>query len=82
MSQKKHTYTDLSDTHKCRICKKAIKERLIEIKTVKPTLCYKHYKMIKGEISRQTYIDNYDKLYKKTVKDIIIKNVLNERKLK
>ena len=43
MSKKKHTYTDLSDTHKCRICKKAIKERLIEIKTVKPTLCYKHY---------------------------------------
>ena len=43
MSKKKHTYTDLSDTHKCRICKKAIKERFIEIKTVKPTLCYNHY---------------------------------------
>ena len=38
-------YTDLSKTHKCRICGKAIKERLIEIKTVKPTLCYKHYKI-------------------------------------
>jgi len=36
-------YTDLSKTHKCRICGKAIKQRLIEIKTVKPTLCYKHY---------------------------------------
>ena len=44
MSKSKHTYTDLSDTHKCRVCNKAIKERLIEIKTVKPTLCYKHYK--------------------------------------
>ena len=43
MSKSKHTYTDLSDTHKCRICNKAIKERLIEIKTVKPVLCYKHY---------------------------------------
>ena len=45
MSKKKYTHTDLSDTHKCRICNKAIKERLIEIKTVKPTLCYKHYKI-------------------------------------
>ena len=43
MSKKKYTHTDLSDTHKCRICNKAIKERLIEIKTVKPVLCYKHY---------------------------------------
>ena len=64
MSKKKHTYTDLSDTHKCRICKKAIKERLIEIKTVKPTLCYKHYKMIKGEISRQDYITNNERKLK------------------
>jgi len=39
---KKH-YTELSSTHKCKICKKGIKQRLIDIKTVKPTLCYKHY---------------------------------------
>lgn len=40
--KKKH-YTKLSSTHKCKICKKGIKQRLIDIKTVKPTLCYKHY---------------------------------------
>ena len=40
--KKKH-YTELSSTHKCKICKKPIKQRLIDIKTVKPTLCYKHY---------------------------------------
>ena len=44
MSNKKYKHTALSDTHKCRVCGKAIKKRLIEIKTVKPTLCYKHYK--------------------------------------
>ena len=43
MSKKKYRHTDLSNTHKCRICGKGIKERLIQIKTVKPTLCYKHY---------------------------------------
>lgn len=43
MSKKKYAHTDLSNTHKCRVCGKAIKKRLIEIKTVKPTLCYKHY---------------------------------------
>tara|TARA_R100000501_G_C2572465_1_gene78837 strand:+ start:300 stop:494 length:195 start_codon:yes stop_codon:yes gene_type:complete len=64
MSKKKYTYTDVSNTHKCRICKKAIKERLIEIKTVKPTLCYKHYKMIKSEISRQDYITNNERKLK------------------
>ena len=41
--REKLDYRELSKTHKCRICKKAIKQRLIDIKTVKPTLCYKHY---------------------------------------
>ena len=61
MSNKKYKYTDLSDTHKCRVCGKAIKKRLIEIKTVKPTLCYKHY------------IEQQGKLIKKKVKLLKVK---------
>lgn len=39
----KLNYREVSSTHKCKVCKKPIKQRLIDIKTVKPVLCYKHY---------------------------------------
>ena len=44
MTNKRYKHTDLSNNHKCRVCGKGIKKRLIEIKANTPTLCYKHYK--------------------------------------
>ena len=41
---KLYAHTDLSSKHKCRICDKPIKKRLVQIKDVAPKLCYKHYK--------------------------------------
>lgn len=57
--KKKH-YTELSSTHKCKICKKPIKQRLIDIKTVKPTLCYKHYMLQENvrKYSPREFVEN------------------------
>ena len=41
-------HLDLSKTHKCKKCSKAIKNRLVHIKEKAPSLCYKCYKAAQG----------------------------------
>jgi len=47
MVNKEFAHTDLNWDHKCRICGKFIKRRLVKIKEHPPQLCYKHYMKIK-----------------------------------
>ena len=43
MVNKEFAHTDLNWDHKCRICGKFIKRRLVKIKETPPQLCYKCY---------------------------------------
>ena len=43
MTNKEFKHTQISDKHKCRICNKPIKLRLVKIKEIPPTLCYNHF---------------------------------------
>lgn len=43
MKNKHFKHTDLSDKHKCKICGKGIKIRLVGIKENTPMFCYTHW---------------------------------------
>ena len=49
MRKKKFKYTDLSDKHFCKKCRKPIKKQLVLIKDLPPKLCYKHWLEQKGK---------------------------------
>ena len=39
-----YPFDRLSSQHKCKVCGKPIKERLVVQKQIPPSLCYRHWK--------------------------------------
>lgn len=46
--QPKLAHDVVSDRHACSICKKPIKQRLVNQKKTTPKLCYRHWLIAKG----------------------------------